>query len=152
MFIYLVFSTLLSSQILIVESAKTARTTRSWSCCKPSCSWFGVANVTNPVTTCDRGNTPLEGYTQTSSCDQPTDGGAFACAEQHPWELDDETSYGFAKVQINGQDRRAWCCACYSLTFTSGLLLNRTMVVQAVGVTDSAEDTFDLLVPMLSVS
>lgn len=31
-------------------------TTRYWDCCKPSCGWPGKASVTNPVKTCDAGN------------------------------------------------------------------------------------------------
>lgn len=152
MFIYYLPFTLILVQLLPLGATKSARTTRSWNCCKPSCSWPDVANVTNPVTSCDRGNTPLTDYAQTSSCDKPPDGGAFACADQHPWQIDEKTSYGFAAVQLVGEDRSEWCCACYRLTFTSGRLPNRTMVVQAVSLTAPADiDTFDLYVLILSL-
>lgn len=151
MFIPFLLSTFFLTQPLPIEAATSARTTRSWNCCKPSCAWPDVANVTNPVKSCDRTNTPLTDYTRTSSCDKPLDGGAFTCASQHPWQIDDRTSYGFAALQLVGKDRSEWCCACFNLTFTSGLLQNRTMVVQAMSLTGPAEtDTFDLYVLLIS--
>ena len=130
-----------------VGATKSARTTRSWNCCKPSCSWQRVANVSNPVKVCDASNNMLADYEKPSSCDNPTAGGAYACADEQPWQIDDALSYGFAAVSLQGQDKSTWCCACYNLTFTSGLLRNRTMVIQAVSAVSGLEDnTFDLFV------
>lgn len=132
-----------------VETVNSALTTRSWNCCKPSCSWPRVANVTSPVKACDASNNMLTDYEKQSSCDNPTTGGAYACADEHPWQIDDTTSYGFAAVRLEGEDRSTWCCACYNLTFTSGLLLNRTMVIQAVSMVSGIRtNTFDLFVRM----
>lgn len=151
MLVYLSFFILLHTRLLKIGAAKTALTTRSWNCCKHSCSWPGVGNVSSPVKTCDRGNTPLPltDYAKPSSCNNPPDGGAYACAHLQPWQ-NNTISYGFAAIQLAGENATAWCCACYSLTFTSGLLQNRRMVVQAVSITTSASNNaFDLQVRML---
>lgn len=145
------FAIFCSIPISTTGASVGALTTRSWNCCKPSCSWPEAADVNNPVTTCDKSNVPLESYNQTSSCDKPPEGGAYACADQHPWQVDDTISYGYAAVHLAGADKSTWCCACYELHFNTGVgqspLLNRTMVVQAVSMTDSvASNTFDLLV------
>ena len=151
-FIYLLLSILVVNQLSLIHAAKFARTTRSWNCCKPSCSWPDIANITNPVTSCDRDNFPLQDYAQISSCDKPLDGGAFSCADQQPWQIDDKTSYGFAAAQIIGEDRNEWCCACFNLTFTSGRLFNRTMVVQATSLTSPTDaDIFDIYVLFSSI-
>lgn len=126
------------------ETTRSAFTTRSWNCCKPSCSWSGVANVTQPVTACDTTNIPLSDPKVQSSCDG---GDAYACANLSPVQINETMSYGFAGVQLEGEDKSGWCRACYGLTFTSGLVRNRTMVVQAVSlVTGTQVNTFDLFV------
>lgn len=145
------FAIFCSISISTTGASVGALTTRSWNCCKHSCSWLGVVNVSKPVTTCDKNNVPLEDYNQPSSCDDPFEGAAYACADQHPWQVDDTISYGYAAVQLGGADKSTWCCACYELQFNTGVgqspLLNRTMVVQAVSMTNSvASNTFDLLV------
>ena len=136
---------LLSILAHTAKAVRSAFTTRGWNCCKSSCSWPGVANVTKPVTACNGRNLRLKDYGRSSSCEI---GGAYACADQHPWQIDDTTSYGFAAAEFVGEDITAWCCACYKLTFISGLLQSRTMVVQAVSRTTLKEssDTFALMV------
>lgn len=53
------------------------------------------------------------------------------CADQAPWLVNDHLAYGFAAVSIEGGSEASWCCACYDLTFTSGLANGRRMIVQA---------------------
>ena len=146
MLVYLSFLLLLYTRLLKAETAGSANTTRSWNCCKHSCSWPGAGNFSNPVKTCDRSNIALADYASSSSCG---DGGAYACADLQPWRIDDTTSYGFAAVQLPGETT-TWCCACYKLIFTSGNLQNHKMVVQAVSKTDGVYNTFDLQVGVIS--
>ena len=148
MLVYLSFLLLLYTRLLKAGAAGSANTTRSWNCCKHSCSWPGAGNVSRPVKTCDRSNSIRADYVNASSCD---DGGeAYACADLQPWPIDNTTSYGFAAVQLSGETEKAWCCACYNLTFTSDVLQNRKMMVQAVSSTSGDSSTFDLQVGVLS--
>ena len=132
-----------------VGAASYAPTTPSSKCCNPKCKRTRVPNVSSPVKACNASNQILADHETQSSCDNPTAGGAYACANEQPWQIDDTTSYGFAAVSLQGEDKSTWCCACYNLTFTSGLVQNRTMVIQAVSVVSgNEENTFDLFVRM----
>lgn len=129
---------------LVDGDAGSASTVRSWDCCKPSCSWKGAADVSAPVAACDGTNQILKNFDEDSSCGG---GKAYLCANQQPWQIDARTSYGFAAVQLQGQDRSAWCCACYHLTFTSGHAQNQSMVVQAISMSPGNPDNiFNLFV------
>lgn len=114
-------------------------------CCKTSCAWNGKASVTQPVGSCDKNNNPLADPNATSGCDG---GGAFACADNSPWAIDDNLAYGFAAVNLSGETEADWCCSCYQLTcvwtlyqsvasphvllrFTSGPAAGKVMIVQA---------------------
>lgn len=69
------------------------------------------------------------------------------CSNQSPWAVSDQLSYGFAAVRINGQSESTWCCACYELTFTSGPVSGKRMIVQAVNTGgDLGNNHFDLAV------
>ena len=113
----------------------SGNSTRGWNCCKPSCSWQGKANVTSPVATCNKDNTPLTDISATSACGNGT---AYGCADRAPWQVDNATAYGYAAVVITGKVEADWCCACFELTFTSGPARGRKMTVQSV---DSMRDT-----------
>ncbi|KAF9024243.1 glycoside hydrolase family 45 protein [Hymenopellis radicata] len=125
--------------------AQTGQTTRYWDCCKPSCAWSGKASVSKPVLTCDRNQNALTDPNVKSGCDGGT---AFACANNSPWAVDDNTAYGFAAVRINGGTEASWCCACYELTFTSTSIAGKKMIVQATNTGgDLGSNHFDLMIP-----
>lgn len=135
---------------IVAGTAGSAFTTRSWDCCKPACSWNGTADVSAPVAVCDATNKSLRDFDEESSCGS---GNANLCANQQPWQIHATTSYGYAAARLKGQDRSEWCCACYNLTFTSGVVRNHTMVVQAISMlSNTLDNTFNLLVSSASDS
>jgi hypothetical protein len=123
------------------------KTTRYWDCCKPSCAWSdNVAGKNTYVKTCHR-----DGYSAhhhgnvASAC---TGGDAFTCNNHIPWAVSDKLAYGFAAATVPGQSLQDTCCKCYMLTFTSGPVQGKSMIVQ---VTNSGHDVdahqFDLQIP-----
>ncbi|KAG8951825.1 hypothetical protein FRC04_005517 [Tulasnella sp. 424] len=123
----------------------TGVTTRYWDCCKTSCAWTGKASVNQPVKTCDKNNNPLSDASIKSGCDGGT---AYACANDSPWAVNDQLAYGFAAVNLSGQTESAWCCSCYQLTFTSGPVAGKTMIVQATNTGgDVGGSQFDIMIP-----
>ncbi|CAI4218634.1 unnamed protein product [Parascedosporium putredinis] len=69
------------------------------------------------------------------------------CCKPSPWAVDDNLAYGWAAVRINGQTESDWCCACYELTFTSGPVNGKKMIVQATNTGgDLGENHFDIAV------
>lgn len=57
-------------------------------------------------------------------------------------------SYGYAAVKLAGKQESDWCCACYELTFTSGPVAGKKMVVQATNTGgDLGDNHFDLAIP-----
>ena len=69
------------------------------------------------------------------------------CSDQSPWAVNDNLAYGFAAVN-NGSPS---CCACYQLTFTSGPVKGKKMIVQATNTgTDVGSTQFDLAVSLAS--
>lgn len=84
------------------KSTGTAKTTRYWDCCKPSCSW--AANVgpgSSPVRSCKAdGVTPIDGNAQ-SGCNG---GSSYVCNDQQPFVVGDE-AFGFAAGNVNGTGR-----------------------------------------------
>lgn len=123
----------------------SGQTTRYWDCCKPSCSWSGKASLkTGPVESCDINNNVLTDVDTKSGCDG---GSAFMCSDESPWAVSDDLAYGFAAVSISGGTEASWCCACYELTFTSGPVSGKKMVVQATNTGgDLGSNHFDLAV------
>jgi len=124
----------------------SGKTTRYWDCCKPSCGWGQKTNSGQVVGTCSRDDRPLNDNGSTrSGCD--TGGSAFMCSNQSPWALDEQTAYGWAAVNIAGSNEATWCCACYELTFTSGPVQGKRMIVQASNTGgDLGNNHFDLAV------
>ncbi len=109
----------------------TGTTTRYWDCCKPSCAWSGKTTLVAgscPVETCDINNNPLSDPNATSGC---VGGTAYMCSNESPWVVTDDLAYGYAAVNIADGSEESWCCACYELTFTSGPVAGKKMVVQA---------------------
>ncbi|KAF4556070.1 Endoglucanase type K-like protein [Elsinoe fawcettii] len=141
----------LASGFASIASAQTSgsgSTTRYWDCCKPSCGWSGKAAVSAPVAQCDaKGNKLTAGDdTQKNGCE--ANGSAFMCNDQTPWEVNDNLAYGFAAVKLAGQPESASCCACYELTFTSGPVSGKKMIVQSTNTGgDLGDNHFDLAIP-----
>jgi hypothetical protein len=131
------------------QASGTGITTRYWDCCKPSCSWPGkttLAAGSNPVGTCDANDRLLADYNTPSACDG---GGAYMCSDESPWAVSDTLSYGYAAVNIAGGTEASWCCACYELTFTSGPVAGKQMIVQATNTGgDLGGNQFDLAVSL----
>lgn len=129
------------------QASGSGSTTRYWDCCKPSCAWPGKGSLAQgPLGTCDINDQPLQDGGETPSGCEPG-GGAFMCSSHSPWEVDENLAYGWAAVRINGQTENDWCCACYELTFTSGPVSGKKMVVQATNTGgDLGENHFDIAV------
>jgi hypothetical protein len=129
------------------QASGTGTTTRYWDCCKPSCSWPGKATLaagSNPVGSCDANDGLLADYNTASGCDG---GSAYMCSDESPWAVSDTLSYGYAAVNIAGGTEASWCCACYELTFTSGPVAGKQMIVQATNTGgDLGANHFDLAV------
>ncbi|CAF1475880.1 unnamed protein product [Adineta ricciae] len=129
----------------VSDGRQSGVTTRYWDCCKASCGWSGKASVTNPVKTCARdGITPVDVNAQ-SGCNG---GGAYMCNNQQPWNVSSTLSYGYAAAYINNQRESDWCCACYSLVFTSGPVVGKELIVQVTNTGgDLGKNHFDLQMP-----
>jgi hypothetical protein len=130
----------------MAQASGTGQTTRYWDCCKPSCAWPGKGSST-PVGTCDKSDNPLnDGGATKSGCD--SGGSAFMCSSHSPWAVNDDLAYGWAAVNIAGSSESQWCCACYELTFTSGPVSGKKMIVQATNTGgDLGNNHFDIAMP-----
>lgn len=122
------------------------KTTRYWDCCKPSCSWSGKAALSSgPVGTCDKNDNPISSPDTKSACDGGT---AYMCSNESPWAVSDTLSYGFAATSIAGGTEASWCCQCYELTFTSGPVAGKKMIVQSTNTGgDLGSNHFDITMP-----
>ncbi|CAF3607773.1 unnamed protein product [Rotaria socialis] len=124
---------------------KNGVTTRYWDCCKASCGWSGKASVTSPVKTCARNGITQVGVNDASGCHG---GNAYMCSNQQPWNVSASLSYGYAAAYISGQSESSWCCACYSLLFTSGPVAGKELIVQVTNTGgDLGENHFDIQMP-----
>jgi hypothetical protein len=133
------------SNIKVIGSRRNGKTTRYWDCCKPSCSWSGKANVSQPVRTCNKRGSILTDVNARSGCDG---GEAYTCTDQTPWAINDNLSYGFAAANISGGSEASWCCACYRLTFTNTAVKGKQLIVQVTNTGgDLGENHFDLQIP-----
>lgn len=112
---------------------------------KPSCGWPKKSN-NGQVQTCDKNDRPLnDGGNTRSGCD--SGGSAYMCSGQGPWALNETLAYGWAAVNIAGSNEAQWCCSCYELTFTSGPIAGKKMIVQATNTGgDLGNNHFDLAV------
>lgn len=52
------------------------------------------------------------------------------CTDLSPWAVSESMAYGFATVSTATPS----CCSCYLLTFTSGPIVGKQIIVQAVNV------------------
>ncbi|KAI9468917.1 MAG: K-family cellulase [Benjaminiella poitrasii] len=120
-------------------------TTRYWDCCKSSCSWPGKASVSAPVDVCAANGISLLDSNTVSGCNG---GSGYMCNNNQPWAINDNLSYGFAAASIAGSNEAGWCCGCYELTFTSGPVSGKKMVVQVTNTGgDLGSNHFDLQIP-----
>ncbi|OBZ81286.1 Endoglucanase-5, partial [Choanephora cucurbitarum] len=120
-------------------------TTRYWDCCKSSCSWPGKASVSAPVDVCGKNGISLMDSNAQSGCNG---GDGFMCNNNQPWAVNDDLAYGFAAASIAGSNEAGWCCGCYELTFTSGPVSGKKMVVQVTNTGgDLGANHFDLQLP-----
>jgi hypothetical protein len=72
------------------------------------------------------------------------------CSNLSPWAVSPTLAYGYAATTIAGGSEDSWCCACYALTFTSGAVAGKTMIVQAVNTGGDLEaNQFDINVCFL---
>lgn len=121
-----------------------------WDCCKASCGWPKKATLaagSNPVTSCDKNDSPLANYDAPSACQ--SNGLSYMCSNQSPWAVSETLAYGFAATTISSRTEASWCCACYELTFTSGPVAGKKMVVQATNTGgDLGLNQFDLAVSL----
>lgn len=138
----------------VLAASGTGTTTRYWDCCKPSCAWSkktALASGATPVLACDKSDNPLSSPDVKSACDNG--GSAYMCSNESPWAVSDLLAYGFAAVHIAGGTESSWCCACYELTFTSGPVAGKKMVVQATNTGgDLNSNQFDISVRLLPPS
>ncbi|KAE8440767.1 hypothetical protein EG329_006602 [Mollisiaceae sp. DMI_Dod_QoI] len=132
-----------------VNSQSTGKTTRYWDCCKASCAWtkkISLASGANPVASCDKNDNKLSNYDAKSGCNGG--GPAYMCSSQAPWAVSDSLAYGYAAATIAGGSESSWCCGCYELTFTSGAVSGKKMVVQVTNTGgDLGSNQFDLAIP-----
>ena len=129
-----------------IAAQSPGKTTRYWDCCKPSCAW-PRDGITAPVRACTGYDVPLKDVNAKSSCDG---GEAYTCSDQTPWAVSDTLAYGFASVSAAGGDGK--CCGCYELSFTSGPVVGKTMVVQATNTGGDVSSTqFDIAVSLFSL-
>ncbi|KAG8630147.1 hypothetical protein KVT40_001766 [Elsinoe batatas] len=136
------------ASIASAQSSGSGKTTRYWDCCKPSCGWSGKADVSAPVAQCDVSGNPLKAGDDTQKNGCEAGGSAYMCNDQTPWEVNDSLAYGYAAVKLSGQAESASCCACYELTFTSGTIAGKKMIVQSTNTGgDLGDNHFDLAIP-----
>ncbi|KAH7390901.1 RlpA-like double-psi beta-barrel-protein domain-containing protein-containing protein [Phaeosphaeria sp. MPI-PUGE-AT-0046c] len=136
----------LATGLAAVDAQQTGRTTRYWDCCKGSCGWSGKAPVNQPIQSCDKSDNPLSNMAAKNGCENG--GQAYMCTDQSPWAVNDQLAYGFAAVKLAGKTESAWCCACYELTFTSGPVSGKKLIVQATNTGgDLGQNHFDLAMP-----
>lgn len=70
------------------------------------------------------------------------------CNNNQPWAINDNLAYGFAAASLAGSNEAGWCCGCYELTFTSGPVEGKKLVVQVTNTGgDLGANHFDLQIP-----
>ncbi|KAM0329519.1 hypothetical protein ACHAQA_004828 [Verticillium albo-atrum] len=149
---YLSLALALAAPAAVGAVSGSGHSTRYWDCCKTSCAWEGKASslmppasVSAPVLTCDKNDNPLTDANAKSGCDG---GGAFSCTNNSPFAINDDVAYGFAATAISGGSEASWCCACYALTFTTGPVAGKKMVVQSTNTGgDLGNNHFDIMMP-----
>ncbi|KAI1071298.1 hypothetical protein LB507_009520 [Fusarium sp. FIESC RH6] len=132
--------------LAVSAASGSGHSTRYWDCCKPSCSWSGKAKVNAPALTCDNKDNPITNTNSVNGCEGG--GSAYACTNYSPWAVNDDLAYGFTATKLAGGTEASWCCACYALTFTTGPVKGKKMIVQSTNTGgDLGDNHFDLMMP-----
>ncbi|KAI8802993.1 RlpA-like double-psi beta-barrel-protein domain-containing protein-containing protein [Cladochytrium replicatum] len=131
----------------------TAKTTRYWDCCKPSCSWPSNAGTVSPhaPNSCSKSGSALTDGNVRNVCGGGgsvgtiDDGYSYMCTSNQPTVINDNLSYGFAATSFSLSSK---CCSCFLLTFTSAPLVGKQLVVQMTNSGgDLGANQFDLQIP-----
>nr|BAF57355.1 putative glycosyl hydrolase family45 [uncultured symbiotic protist of Hodotermopsis sjoestedti] len=141
------FANLSNIQVKRIKGAVSGSgtTTRYWDCCKPSCSWTGKATVSSPVKSCGKDGSTASVQDEKSGCDGGT---SYMCANQIPRAVNDSYAIGFAAAAISGWNEAQACCSCIELTFTSGAVSGKKLVVLVTNTGgDLGSNQFDLAIP-----
>ena len=70
------------------------------------------------------------------------------CSGLSPWAVSESMAYGFGTVSTATPS----CCSCYMLTFTSGPIVGKQMIVQAVNINSNvAPNQFAIAVSTLVI-
>lgn len=125
----------------------TAKTTRYWDCCKPSCAWGGKAAVSQPVKTCGKDGVSKQGVNAKNICGGGGSGGpSYMCTAQTAWyDAAKKMSFGFVAGHVKGLTEKGWCCGCYELRFANTRLPRMVVQVTNTGG-DLGENHFDIQV------
>lgn len=125
--------------------SKSGTTSRSWDCCKASCSWDGKVQAGAPIKSCSKDGHSQIDKNEKSGCDG---GKSYMCLDQTPWAVNDQLSYGFASAKIKEKTEKDLCGQCYKLKFTSQAVSGKEMIVQVTNTRNNlSDDHFDLLIP-----
>mmetsp|Transcript_13541 Transcript_13541/g.31167 ORF Transcript_13541/g.31167 Transcript_13541/m.31167 type:complete len:618 (+) Transcript_13541:25-1878(+) len=125
--------------------AGTAKTTRYWDCCKPSCSWQSnvPSNANRPVRSCD-----INGREASPNAINVCGGGgdrskgaSYTCIDNLPSALPDGTLTAFVASNTK-------CCECSEIEFTEGPVAGMRMVIQTTNSgADLGAKHFDIMMP-----
>lgn len=124
-----------------------AKTTRYFDACKSSCAWPDKSNFASLLQSVTKSGAIADKYAP-SGCVSTDPNAAFADPRQQPIVIDDTLSLGYAAVgKLNGQHgERELCCTCMELTFTSGPVVGKKMIVQITNTGgDLGSNHFDLM-------
>jgi len=132
------------------SGVKTAKTTRYWDSCKPSCAWTANASGSpnGAAMTCSVSGSKLSDQNAKNACE--SGGTGYTCANQFPWAVNNDLAYGFAASHSNGD-----CGKCFLLQFTSngeggmsGTISGKKMVVMISNIGgDVGGDQYDIMIP-----
>jgi hypothetical protein len=130
------------------SGVSTAKTTRYWDSCKPSCAWTANAGGTNGAAkSCNINGSKLSDANTKNACE--SGGSAYTCMDQAPWKVNDNVAYGFAASHSNSD-----CGKCFQLQFKdngyggSASIIGKTMIVMVSNIGgDVGGDQFDIMIP-----
>ena len=87
-----------------------------------SCGWSENVNGQTNVNSCAKNGIDIVSRSEQSVCNG---GNSHTCNNNQPQVINDQLSHGFAAFSQSGS-----CCKCYELTFTSGPVSGKKMIVQ----------------------
>jgi hypothetical protein len=130
-----------------------AQTTRYWDSCLSSCAWDDKADFKSLLQSVIKSGAVATDKYGPSGCQSTAPNARFVDPKQQPMIVNDNLSLGYAAVgKLNGLGERELCCTCIELTFTSGPVNGKRMVVQVTGLGlglggDLNANHFDLQIP-----